>query len=139
MRIYNISNALGMEESSVIDALQENGLLDAKYTTNNDRNTVVFSISELGKCFCDYKEHVTNIFEIEWYVDKLVKLSDFQLLRGSYKGSVIDLQRKIEHALYLIARATIYNPKRAMRAVKHYNKLMAQKQKKLQEILNDKP
>ena len=128
MRIYNISNALGMEESSVIDVLQENGLLDAN----------VFSISELGKCFCDYKEHV-NIFEIEWYVDKLVKLSDFQLLRGSYKGSVIDLQRKIEHALYLIARATIYNPKRAMRAVKHYNKLMAQKQKKLQEILNDKP
>lgn len=51
---------------------------------------------------------------------------------------MIELQNKIVHALALIARATRYNPKRAMRAVKHYEKLMALKQKRLQEMLNGK-
>ena len=51
---------------------------------------------------------------------------------------MIELQDKIIKALALIARATRYNPKRAMRAVAYYEKLMALKQKRLQEMLNDK-
>jgi hypothetical protein len=51
---------------------------------------------------------------------------------------MIELQTKIIRALALIARAARYNPKRAMRAVAYYEKLMAQKQKRLQEMLNGK-
>ena len=47
-----------------------------------------------------------------------------------------DLQKKLEHALSLIARATKENPVKAMRAVEHYNNLMALKQAKLQKMIN---
>ena len=51
---------------------------------------------------------------------------------------MVKLQEQIIHALALIARATKENPKKAIRAVRHYETLMAQKQKKLQEMLNDR-
>jgi capsule polysaccharide export protein KpsC/LpsZ len=50
---------------------------------------------------------------------------------------VVKLQAQIIHALALIARATKENPKKAIRAVRHYEALMAQKQKRLQELLNE--
>ena len=49
-----------------------------------------------------------------------------------------ELQNKIIHALGLVARATKENPQRAMRAVKIYERLMAQKQNKLlKELRNE--
>ena len=50
---------------------------------------------------------------------------------------MVKLQEQIIHALALIARATKENPKKAIRAVRHYETLMAQKQNLLQEILNN--
>ena len=49
-----------------------------------------------------------------------------------------ELQDKIIHALTLVARATKENPQRAMRAVKIYERLMAQKQNRLlKELRNE--
>ena len=50
-----------------------------------------------------------------------------------------ELQNKIIRALSLVARATKENPQRAMRAVKIYESLMAQKQNiLLEEFRNEK-
>ena len=50
---------------------------------------------------------------------------------------MVELQNKIISALGLIARATKHNPQRAMRAIKIYESLMAEKQKRLLEMVDN--
>ena len=81
MKIGNIAMALDCSVGEINDMLNGYGLVSYRQTGKKSPegyNYFLSPITEIAQFFCDgYKEGI-EVYEVDWHVDKLLKLKEFQ-------------------------------------------------------------